>query len=318
MKALKHTSKYAVIFLGSFVLFSSCKKEVAPMAAPEQAYSALEVNNSCKPVLLGATVQYPGTPARWATMMQKWYGSNGKLAFLKANFFTDWNDLGFLEHTVPWGELLYYNNNQVYLRSDRDTVMRVTLDAQQRPAASYYHHDHFPKGTFLIDTSYYHFTGNRLDSIINFRVESYGGHSSFVKFIFLYDVYGNLVRVNRWDPRFNFSSMCLTYDYAQPVTDMVPMQQVSIPYKLLEYMDLLHFPVHHKLTQVTGFGNNWQYINYSLLGNGLVSTYQAAGLHQRIFYTGWECSGAAIAADAANRQKNDVNSLADFKKLYPQ
>ena len=110
--------------------------------------------------------------------------------------------------------------------------------------------------------------------------------------------------------------MFLSYDYAQPVAGMVAMQQVSIPYKLMEYMDLLRFPIHHRLTQVTGFGNNWQYNNYALLGSGLVSSYQAAGFNQRIFYTGWECAGSAAAADAANRQKNDLNSLADFRKNY--
>ena len=286
MKTFKHTLVCVLIFLGLFVLFSSCKKEATPTASSEQAASIATVSNSCKPVVLGATVQYPGGPVRWVTLMQKWYGTNGRLAFLKANFFTDMNDLGFLEHSIQWGQLTYYNNNQVYLRSGGDTMMRVTLDAQQRPAASYYHHNHFPKGTFLIDTSYYHFTGNRLDSIIRLSVNSYGGRSEFSKYIFLYDGYGNLVRINKWDPRFNFTSMFLNYDYAQPVTDMVPMQQVAIPYKLMEYMDLLRFPVHHKLTQVTGFGNNWEYINYSFLGNGLVYAYHAAGFNQRIFYTG--------------------------------
>jgi hypothetical protein len=250
--------------------------------------------------------------------MQKWYGSNGKPAFLNANFFTDMNDLSHLEHIIQWGELLYYNDNQVYLRSWGDTMMRVTLDAQQRPAASYYHHDHFPKGTFLIDTSYYHFTGNRLDSIINLSVHSYGGHAEFAKYTFFYDGYGNLVRIDRWHPRFNLTSMFLTYDYAQPVAGMVPVHQVTIPYKLMEYMDLLSFPVHHRLTQVSGLGNSWQYINYSLLGNGLVSSYHAAALYERIFYTGWECSGSPVAAHIANRQKNDLNSLEDFKKQHPQ
>jgi hypothetical protein len=63
--------------------------------------------------------------------MQKWYGGNGKVSFLKANFFTDMNDLGHLEHSLPWGELQYYNNNQVYLKNGNDIMMRVTLDAQQ-------------------------------------------------------------------------------------------------------------------------------------------------------------------------------------------
>lgn len=318
MKRFNPRSTYASILLGSVVLFAGCKKETSPILPPEQAASMVSVPSTCKPVVLGATVQYPGGQVRWETLMQKWYGGSGKLAYLKANFFSDMNNLTHLEHSIPWGELSYYNNNQVYLKNGSDTTMRVTLDAMQRPVASYYHHNHFPHGSFLVDTSYYHFTNTRLDSIINLSVRWYGGHSEFAKYKFYYDGYHNLVRVDRWDPRFNLTSMFLSYDYAQPVTDMVPVQQLTIPAKLLEYMDLLKFPVHHRLVQVTGFGNNWHYNNYSLLGSGLVSSYEAAGFNQRIFYTGWSCSSVAVSADDANRQKNSLNSLSDFKNLYPQ
>ena len=112
--------------------------------------------------------------------------------------------------------------------------------------------------------------------------------------------------------------MVLNYDYAQPVKDMVAPHLIAVPYKLMEYMDLLNFPVHHKLTTVTGFGNNFHYINYSQLGNGLVSAYDAEAPYARKYYTGWQCTNMMMHPDAVSRQKNDLKSPEDFKRLYPQ
>ena len=70
MNKINNTATGAVFLLVSFALFSSCKKEVNPIVTPEQTASFAAVNNTCKPVVLGATVQYPGGPIRWATLMQ--------------------------------------------------------------------------------------------------------------------------------------------------------------------------------------------------------------------------------------------------------
>lgn len=319
MRQLNRTS-CALILLGALA-FGSCKKEIGPNANPAEPSvkgSSMMGASSCKPVVFGATIGYPGVPNKWVTLMQKWYGQNGKPAFLKAHFFTEMNDFSMLEHSIEWGVLTYHNNNQVYLHNGGQLNMRVTVDAQNRPAASYYRHDHFPKGTYLIDTCYYHYTGNRLDAVENLYVNSYGGRSNFARYTFFYDGFGNLVRIDRWTPSFNTTSMFLSYDYARPVSGMVAIPQVTIPFKLLEYMDLLKFPIHHQLTQVTGFGNNWQFNNYSLTGSGLVSSYEAAGLHHRKFYTGWDCSGMHASAEAARSAQNSLNSLNDFNQMFPE
>jgi hypothetical protein len=317
MRQFNRTS--CALILLSAIVFASCKKEIGPNVNPTGALNSetsITNGSSCKPVVFGASIGYPGVPNKWVTLMQKWYGQNGKPAFLKAHFFTEMNDFSMLEHSIEWGELSYPNNNQVYLKNGDQVNMRVTVDAQNLPAASYYKHDHFPKGTYLIDTSYYHFTGTRLDAIERLYVNSYGGSSNFAKYNFFYDGFGNLVRIDRWSQNFNTSSMFFSYDYSKPITGMVAIPQVTIPFKLLEYMDLLNFPTHHQLTNAPGFGYNWQFNNYSLTGSGLVSSYDAAGLHQRIFYTGWDCSG--VPASAAARSKNNLNSLDDFRRMFPE
>ena len=309
---------FALILLGAMT-FTSCKKEIGPNANPtEPTVTSTSVmdEGSCKPVVFGATIGYPGVPNKWVTFMQKWYGQNGKPAFLKANFFTEANDFSMLEHSIEWGVLTYNPSNQVYLHNGSELNMRVTVDAQNHPAASYYNHNHFPHGTYLIDTCYYHFIGDRLDAVERLYVDSYGGSSKFAKYNFYYDGFGNLVRIDRWSPSFNTVSMFFSYDYANPVNGMMAIPRTTIPFKLLEYMDLLNFPIHHQLTQVTGFGNNWQFNNYSLTGSDLVSSYDAAGLNQRRFYAGWSCSGGPASAESAKSQS--LNTLDDFRRMFPE
>lgn len=319
MRPINRTLSSALILFAAVALTTSCKKQLEPMAEPGQNSATLTstpMGGSCNPVVFGATVGYPGVPNKWVTLMQKWYGDNGKPAFLKAHFYTEYNDFATLEHSIEWGELSYYNNNQVYLKSDGDTAMRVTIDAQQRPAASYYHHNHFPHGSYLVDTSYYHYNGDKLQAIERLHVNSYGGPSQFTKYEFFYDGFGNLVRIDRWNPAFNTSSMFFSYDYAKPVHKMMSPHQVTIPYKLLEYMDLLKFPIHHQLTHVTGFGNLWSFVNFTMTGH-MVTSYEATGGNQRTFYTGWSCPGMP-ATETLSRQNTNIKNLDDFRRLFPE
>jgi len=312
---------YALAILTTFMLITGCKKEIQKIPGNDDATRSQVSTNvvSCSPVVFGATIGYPGSglPNRWVTLMQKWYGENGRLSFLKAHFYTEMNDFPMLEHAVEWGALTYLNNNQVYLTDGGQITMRVTVDAQQRPAASYYFHNHFPKGSYLADTSYYHFTGNRLDAIERLYSTSPGVHSQFEKLNFYYDAVGNLVRIERWDPIHNTTPMFFSYDITKPITGMVAVPQITIPLKLLEYMDLLHLPMNDQLTQVSGFGNNWQFNNYSMAATGLVVSYEAQGLNQRTFYTGWNCTSAASIINSAN-EKGAVNTLADFQRVFGQ
>ena len=313
MKPRDRRSIFSIALVFTLLLIS-CKKEiqinqqeVAPSTTSTQA-------SACRPVVFGAVVGYPGVSNQWFTLMQKWYGGNGRPDFLKAHFYTEMDGFSMLEHSIEWGQISYYNNNQVYLKVGSDTTLRVTLDAQQRPEASYYHHNHFPKGTYLVDTSYYHFTGSRLDAVERLYVGSYGGRSNFAKYNFIYDSHGSLVRVDSWSPT-GSASMFLSYDYSKPVADMVAIPQITIPFKLMEYLELLNFGVRYELIRVVGFGNDWQLMNYTLTGSGLVSSYQAEGLHERTFYTGWDCSSVSSLSNSTKGIES-INDLNDFRRAF--
>ena len=317
MKQLNNVRLYLLVMLAAFASITSCKKEIQPNVNINEvanSTSPLINENPCKPVVFGATIGYPGIQNRWVTLMQKWYGAYGRPMYLKARFYSEMDNFSMLEHSIEWGMLTYYNGNQVYLTVGSDTVMRVTLDSEQRPAASYYHHDHFPKGSYLIDTCYYHFTGNRLVAVERLYVDSYGGRSRFEKYSFSYDQYGNLLRIDTWNPN-KSEMMFVAYDYSKPVGKMISIMQVTIPFKLLEYMELLNFPILHEITGVVGLGNNWQLNNYSFTSPGLVSSYEAVGLHERKFYTGWDCS---ISSGVATAPKNFValDNIDDFRSSF--
>lgn len=291
-------------------LFSSCKKQVDQPHIAEKETASFAAGTSCKPVVIGR-----GGGGTWSTEMQKWYGSDGRVAYLKANL------LGAIEPMLPWGEVTYHNNNQVYIRNVlfNDTLLRVTLDAQQRPVASYflYTRTQVP----YRDTSYYYFTGNRLDSIISL----FGPYFSvsgitFRKIYFTYDMYGNVVRIEEGTTYGLGSVWNLTYDYTKPVAGMFPAYMIDRPYQLLQYLDLLHFPVHHQLVSapMTLFGLTWldNYSNYQLLENGLVQSYSNTDVFgtTRTYYTGWDCGSAPAAP--VDRKKDTITSFEDFMKRY--
>ena len=274
--------------------FSSCTKQIDKDLIAENQASAFSATPSCRVV----SQSYVSEAGFWINEMQKWYGDDGRVAFLKANPSEG--------HSLPWGVVTYHNNNQVYLKDATrlDTVLRVTLDANQKPAASYYRINYLY--TPFIDTSYYYFTGNRLDSILSiFQPFLDKTAPTFRKLLFSYDMYGNLVRIyetydggssglnDRWE---------FFYDYTKPVTGMLPSFSIDRPYRLMQYLDLLNFPMHHQLKTLSrtllGLTYRIDYSNYQLLDNGLVYSYK----HQFVpvpgsasspvtFYTGWDCTG---------------------------
>lgn len=311
MKQINHLSRRAIVLAALIAIFSSCKKQMSEQIPPEIVTSAGVTANNCKPVNFGAFSDYGGTFRYWTTFMQKWYDQNGRLEYLKANFYND--PEFFSTHSyILWGRLIYHNNNQVFLDEGFNYYrMRVTLDAQQRPAASYYFHPGDPglsRKHYIKDTSYYYFTGNRLDSTISLYTQREGETPSFFKHRYTYDSYGNLVEISvNGDPW-----KTITYDYSKPVTDMMTFPGEFgipfIPYRLLEYMDLLHFPVHHQIAE---------YNNYQLLDNGRVYSYKkVTENYTRTFYTGWQCGNIAPAS-GVNRQMNGPATLEEFQRMYP-
>ena len=327
MKTFARFTKLTPIVLLSALFFNSCTKQVAEEVTTEKSTSIFTNTSGCKPVVFGVFSEQHAGGSGWETSMQKWYGNNGKVAYIKATLH--WSTVfGGPEPVVPFAEVTYHNNNQVYVRNvlTNDTVMRVTLDAQQRPAASYFRHDRLPDAR-LIDTSYYHFTGDRLDSIIRFMLPFFSlDRIAFHKLKFFYDVYGNLTKVELHSPLDIPRSMYFTYDYSKPVTGMLASAQIDRPYTLLQYLDILQFPVHHQIINASRDGNAVffftdifsEYSDYHVLGNGLVQSYKNVGhFVTHTYYTGWQCD-ATPTADAANRKRTDINSLDDFRRLFPQ
>jgi hypothetical protein len=317
MKLILRRCRIAIAFGCLSLSLNSCKKQVTddPITEKSIAPAAITAAAACKPVILGVMIEYPNNgPAYWRTLMQKWYGADGKLAYLKADFYWSNEDYINLYSEVRWAKVIYHNNNQVFLDEGLGTYrLRVTIDEQKRPVASYYFRDGGPRGpmgNYTIDTSYYHFTGDRLDSILNIHVSYYGGPPDFYKYKFFYDTYGNLVEVQTTIAQGTYSRY-LSYDYAVPVTDMLWVHEMGIPYTLMEYMDLLHFPIHHKLIQA-----NQQYSNHMMQDNGLIYSYNRPGLIKKTYYTGWDC-GTGTPLRPSTRQTSP-NSLEEFQRLYTQ
>jgi hypothetical protein len=278
----------AVICVGFF--FSHCTKQIDKPLADEKETSAFSASLPCKPVLLGYMIE----GCCWGIEMQKWYRNDGKVAYLKAVMGI------FPGGILPWGEISYHNNNQVYVKNTlyNDTLIRITLDAQQRPSASYFL---YPRAEIPYrDTSYYYFTDNRLDSILSLFGPFFDvSRITFRKFTFTYDAYGNVVQIRDYNVSYNAEGIWkLTYDYTKPVAGMLPSYMLDRPYRLLEYLDLLHFPVRHQLVSVSqslfGLTFSSNYFGHQLLGNGLVQSYKETTIPNsfttRTYYVDWDCA----------------------------
>jgi len=323
----------SICILAIALFLFSCQKQLHEPQADELVAPAAGSDHGCKAEVLGVVVDMPDGTRHWRTLMQKWFGTDGKVSYLKANLGTDFKMYTNFMVMIEWGEVTYHNNNQVMLRDVlRDQlVMRVTVDGTGRPLASYFRYNAGPGQPTFIDTSYYFYMGDRLDEIISLSRISPATSTTFRKFKFLYDMHGNLVRAQTGDTAGSFR-MNFKYDYSKPVGDMMPPHFVNFPHALLEYLDLFHFPIHHQITEVvlgqyvpgsphpdqTVPIESWQYNNYVLESNGLVYSYiDTSDPAKKTFYTGWNCSPLVTGA-GNGRMKNDINALIDFERKFPQ
>lgn len=315
-----------IIISASFLLFA-CKKMVAEPAAVKEVAASMEVNDNCRATILGRTA-VQGQPS-WQTLMQRWYNTDGKVAFLKAKIGWPTSLPAEQFHIdLDWGQL-NYEGNQVYLKDPyRNSVtMRVTLDDDGRAAASYFESFNTAQVPY-IDTSYYYYTGKRLDYILSFRKWKglIPSEPFFVKTSYSYDQYGNVIYIEEGTSRMHFK-----YDYSKPVKQMVGPHQFTSHHKLMEYMDLLHFPIHHEMIHAwrgeyyishAGYPYGiyptaiWEYNNYLLQDVNTVYSYTSSAGNLR-YFTGWECNVSPANKDATNRQNTSINSLADFQRRFP-
>ena len=318
--------KNSLLYAGSMILcasllFLSCKKQVVEDIALQSSTSPPSVNGTeCRPAVFGAYSSSPN-PAndRWITLAQKWY-DNGKVKYLKAKStrFTSTFFNPFLElmYEFEWAEVLY-QGNQVYLRDQLNdhALMRVTLDDQGRPAASYYYYQQVGTLTYWYDTTYYYYNGSRLDEMISlYHTNGYNSHfptHSWRKYMFFYDTWGNVITAGVGDG----SDFSIEYDYTKPVQGIILNYQLTSSLSLLEHMELIKLPMHHAITKI-GFGTPstiTEYKDYEIV-DGLVRSYvyvQPNSMYQdkTTFYNGWDC-GTNINSG------NAIANLKQFQDLY--
>lgn len=329
---------HGIIILCASLLMLSCKKEISPdgaidgSAPSEQA--ALQANsNDCKPTVFGVFVRRPDGVTKWQTLMQKWYDPNGKLAYLKAHYIWDDDDYSAFFFSLDFGAVTYHGNQVVVTDVfTNKMVFRATLNTDGLPEATYFYSDPQPGFPGVIDTTYYYYTGARLDSI--FMIHRFGpSDTSPINGIyrFTYDMHGNLLRISSGDTPGSFRQQ-FGYNYGQLVSGMLGNFQFSEPLKLLEYMDLLKIPVHHQLTDVVagpytpGFSypfdiypiDRQQYTDHILDAGGRVYSYIDRGASPWVntLYTGWECAGAAPQA-ATSMERMGFITREDFQRKYP-
>lgn len=334
-------SSTALLLLISLFLIS-CKKDLSTPDAQQESIAAGSAASmqaavsatGCTPDALGVFVRRPDGVTRWQTLMQKWYGSDGRISNLKAYLGWDFDDYSNFFYSLEWGEVTYMGN-QVYLRDvlTNKLILRATLDEEGRTVATYVHTESQGGGyPGDIDTSYYYYTGSRLDSIFN--LHKFGpadaSPASWAMYRFLYDAHGNVTRIYTGTEPGDFR-MTFEYDYSQPIAGMAGNYQIGLPEKLVQYMDLIKYPHHHKLTKVVAGpytpGSIYEYDTYPVarwtyashgLDDGRVYSYVDTDSSPWVntLYTGWNC-GSAPSITTGGRERSGFTSLGAFQEKYP-
>ena len=325
MKSLHHLINGGLILSATLFLFSCTKQMEEPQE--DVAATVSSASTDCKPGVLGVLSTFPNNVgSQWRTVMQKWFDGNGKLSNIKANIGTANDVLNPGEFNLAWGTVTY-NGNQVYLHDNGNLVLRVTLNGQGKPEASYFYMQSPPHGYAEIDTSYYYYTGDKLTQMVSLR--HYPITSYSITYDFYYDAYGNIERVESGNTPGSAVRIRYIYDYSKPNNDMLPYTYISIASKLLEYMDLLRLPMHHELSlfirgaYAPGYPydifavNLWNHFNYTYSGNMLAQSYQVPqGSFNNTFYTGWECNSTTNADPVSRARTGPIQSLEEFKQRF--
>jgi hypothetical protein len=263
----------------------------------------------------------------WTTIAQKWY-SGEKIQYIKTHFTgrppTASSYRAEPKLNIDWGEVTYEGNQvRVWDKIQNRLVFRATLDGSGKPVASYLYNQ---IGTEMFtDTSYYYYSGGRLQSVIQLFENWSSGLSTsrgWEQYTFTYGADGNLS--NYWVRN---EQVLAEFTYGSTVSGSLQDYVLTTSFRMLEYLDLTKLPTNatltkFKMTRVDGihppfkFYNKW-FFNYAIT-DGLVRSYQFPYLWGggQNFYIGWECGGTS-STRAANKQSNTVRSLDQFKELYP-
>jgi hypothetical protein len=291
------------------VLIFGCQKEMKPGLTPASLANNLSTSSNCKPVGLGMLVRIPNQPPTWYNLMLKWYDGNGKLKYLKSVFDELYSNFPNIAIVVDYAEVIY-DNDFVYLNDAffNKTILKVKLDAQGRPVASWFdglYHGHPRK-----DTTYlYYSSSGRLDSFYTaFKIGTLPQDPLIITHTRCeYDNNGNILHLvdNTGEGRMNFY-----YDYNHNNPGLVPHYVATISLKLLEHMELFEFPHNNLLVKAAsgvylpgqGYPDDtypvyiWNWVSPQNNSTGQIFYYEdGIGYPDRgIFYSAWECGGTTL------------------------
>ena len=297
------------------------------MAKENLSQASTNTSTACKAAAYGTYETISGT---WTTVMQKWY-SNNRLQFIKTQISGRPENISqlFIREpvlTIDWGEVRYEGNQvQVWDVGKNKLAFRATLDEAGKPVASYlYNYMGSANEWEFIDTSYYYYTGGRLNYIIQLFEKRYLGASVFSgweQYTFTYNASGDLAyhyaRIEQVTTDFFYGSA--------PVSGTVADYVLTTSFRMLEFLDLIKVPINHQLYEVnmwrvhkpTGLSKFYvrNFYNYSI-ADGLVNSYLFPYQGGRLnYYIGWECEGTS-AARVGQKEKDIIMSLDQFKNQY--
>ena len=304
----------------AFLFLSSCKKQFEePLTKEKLSQPATISTTACKPATYAIFENGSGV---WTTVFQKWY-SGTKIKNIKVHFTGMPMILG-MNHIEPvvnidWGEVTYEGNQvRVWDVGRNRLVFRVTLDDWGKPIASYLYTDANVPGQNFVDTSYYYYTGDRLNSFIQlFATDSRG----WEQFTFTYNGSGDItsfhMRNEEVTTRFTYGST--------PVTGMITDYPISNSFRFLEFLELIRPPMSNTVSLIDMTKLHLGYPPYTLyerrffnyaVTDGLVRSYIVPlGSGYQTFYIGWDCAGT-VSASAQKGQANVISNQDEFKKWY--
>ena len=103
MKTIRlYLSSICILSISLFLF--SCGKQLHEPVADEITAPPAGSGTGCKAEVLGVAVDMPGGSREWRTLMQKWFGTDGKVAYLKANLGTDLKTYINYAVMIEWGE----------------------------------------------------------------------------------------------------------------------------------------------------------------------------------------------------------------------
>jgi len=324
---MKTTIRTIAISSLAFSLLLSCKKEFGPPVVNENLSLSSTISTpTCKPSTYAI---YQNGSGAWTTVVQKWY-SGGKIKNIKLHFTGTPMGLG-LNHDEPivnidWGQVTYEGNQvRVWDVGRNRLVFRATLDDWGKPVASYLYTDAYVSDQIYVDTSYYYYSGDRLNSFIQiFATDSHGWFYSqgWEQFTFTYNGNGDIASFHRRNEEVTTRFMYNT----TPVTKIITDYALTTSFRFLEFLELIKLPMSNAVSSIDmtklhlGYPPytfyEKRFFNYDVV-DGLVRSYIAPqGSGYQTFYIGWDCSGiAALSTDKS--QMGIISNVDQFKKWYP-